>query len=107
MVLANGQHVRVQVDMPGACTGDREREADHDIAVEGAHHLAANLVGHDKHAQGHQFRVGKVPYFFLESDTGVEVLDAVAAAEYDIGAHRLPAMRALPRSMAFFSVASG
>ena len=73
--------MRVQVDVSGAGTGNREREADHDVAVEGAHHLAANFVGHHEHAQRHQFRVGKVPDFFLQGDAGAEVFDAVAAAE--------------------------
>src|ERR1700722_18656669 len=83
MLFAHGEHVRVQINVTAPCARNRERESNHDFTLEGAHHLAADFVGNDKHAQGDQFRVGKVPDFFLKGDAGVEVLDAVAAAKHD------------------------
>src|ERR1039457_2719911 len=98
MVFAHGQHVRVQINVAAARAGDGEREAYHDIAVKGAHHLATDLVGNDKHAQRHQLRVSEVPDFSLQCHAGVEILDAVAATEHDgVGGHRLALEKASSR----------
>src|SRR5215470_6913716 len=96
MLLAHRQHVRMQVDMTGACAGDRESEADHVVAIERTHHLSANLVGNDKHAQRYKFRVGEVPHFLLEGYTSPEILDPMTAPQLDgVSAHAVfsPASR--------------
>ena len=68
MVFADGQHMRVQVDVAGARAGYGEREADHNVAFESPHHLASNFVGDHEHAQRNQFRVAEIPDFFLQGD---------------------------------------
>src|SRR5260370_20046422 len=87
----------MQVDVAAAGAWDRERKPHHDVTIKGAHHLATNLVGYDKHAERHQLRVGKVPDLFLQCDAGAKFFDAVADAEHDrIDAHRLLAAKASP-----------
>jgi len=102
--MAHRQHVRVQVDVAGACAGHREREAYHDIAIKGAHDLAADFVGDDKHTQRHQFGVAEIPDFFLQRDAGTKFLDPVTAAQRDgVRGQRLLATKASSRSTAVFS----
>src|SRR6202171_82422 len=89
MLPAHRQHVRVQVNMSGARTRHRECESDHLVTGEGSHYLPSHFFGDYKHAERHQFRVGKIPHFFLEGYAGAQFLEALAMANDDrIGTQR-------------------
>src|SRR5512142_1892741 len=60
VLLANGEHVRVQVEMAVTVPGNRERKADELRALEAADDLAADLFRDHEHAQRDEVGVGKV-----------------------------------------------
>jgi len=47
--------------------------------TEGTHDLAANFIGHDKHAQRHEFSVGEIPDLLLQRDASAKLFNAVTA----------------------------
>src|ERR1043166_4447853 len=87
--------MRVQIRMAGAGPGDGEGKANQFIAIECADDLPADLAADHEHAQRNQVHIIEVPDLFLQGDTGLKFLHAVAFADGNSvdtgnrGAHRV------------------
>src|SRR5262249_52545870 len=81
--LADGQHVRVQVGVPGTHARHGQRKSDHVGAVECPQHLAANFLCHHEQTQRHKLCICEVPDLFLQLDRSTQFFNALALSDFD------------------------
>src|SRR5215467_10988390 len=97
----------MQINVPGSCARNREREANHGTALECADDLPADFIRHNEHAQRHEFGIGKILDFFLQDDACPKLLNAAATAQFDLaGAQALFSPASRSRFLAFCHRAS-
>src|SRR5690349_5990449 len=82
--VAYGEHVRMQVSMPGAAAGDGKRKAHQLAALESPNGLAADLLADHEHAERHQVHVIKIPDLFLQGNAGLELFHDRTFANGDL-----------------------
>jgi hypothetical protein len=80
-------HVGMEVARVAANAGHGESEADHGVAIEGADHVAAGLIGDNEGDVGLNLEVGFSPHGFLNGDAAVEVVEGSAFADGEVGGH--------------------
>src|SRR5580692_5917230 len=78
----------MQVRDAVAKSHDRERIANHPIAVERAQHLSSGMRRNNKHGCRLDFQILLAPNLALQLHAAVEFLQTLALAYHNLGAHR-------------------
>src|SRR5580765_756991 len=69
--------------MSGAYARHGQRKTDHFFPDERSQHLSPDFLGDHEQAQGHQFRVRKVPDLSLQVNGRAQFFNALALADLD------------------------
>ena len=84
----NAGHVRMKVWRPVVKTDVGFRKADHEVAIEGAEHLATGVVGNHEGYVGLGVEVAVAPDFASDLHTTTEFVERVKWADEDFSGHK-------------------
>src|SRR5271165_7214915 len=83
VVLFDRHHVRVEIRVSVAVSGNRHGVADEHVTVPRANQLAADFRSERENAQGNKFCVTEAPDFLLQGNTLAKFLEGRAVAKHE------------------------